>query len=374
MFEQTHTLAVCRIWRAILITTLALMLQAGCARSHMDQGAVASTAGNAVMKEEMRGRAGYDMPYDTVPAEAAPAPAMAPSGGDLSSGPTSSLGQTEAATTSMPDGKPVAGGSLASIKIDDWFLPQAYAADNAPDERYLIRDATLSLDIDNYDESAKQVASVADKHGGLVTDSSMEKYGDGTRTGWVKVRLPAENFFAAWEEFKALGEVKNQQVTSQDVSNQYISTVSRLKVLQTEQETLQTMLKEALAVQRSRGLGEAYSVLLQTQQRLSEVSYEIQNNEDQLSQLADQITRSTITVNLTERAAYQAEEWNWGYGETLAGAKKDLMLKWRGFLQGVIYFFVSGWTGLLPWAILFIIGWFVYKRVIRPRLKRRAKT
>ena len=261
-------------------------------------------------------------------------------------------------------------GAGFEINIDDWLMPKAYAAEAIPDARYLIRDGDLELSVESFDQAAREISAVAEKHNGIVTDSSMEKYGDGSRTGWVKVRVPAEEFFAAWEELKGLGEVENQNVSSQDVSTQYISTVSRLKVLNTEQDTLENMLKDALEVQRTRGLGEAYSVLLKTQQRLSEVSYEIQNHEDSLAQLADRITNSTITVNINEQVAYITDEWDWGYGETMANAKKDLRIKWRGFVQGLIFFFVSGWTTLIPWAIILVILWLVYRRAILPRIRR----
>ncbi len=314
-------------------------------------------SGSAMQDEKAATSEGFAMaPMEAPAAEAAMAP-----------------GSTNVATSST--GAPLgtaqpANGNAVSFNFDDWLMPKAFAAEAIPDARYLIRNGDLALNVESYEKTAADVGQVAEKHQGIVTDSSMEKFGDGTRTGWIKVRVPAEEFLATWEELKGLGEVENQHISSQDVSTQYISTVSRLKVLHTEQETLRTMLQEALDVQRTRGLGEAYSVLLQTQERLSEVSYEIQNHEDSLAQLADQITNSTITVNLTEQAAYVADEWNWGYNETLANAQKDLRLKWRGFVQGIIYFFVSGWTALIPWALLLLIGWFIYKRIRAARAKR----
>ena len=79
-------------------------------------------------------------------------------------------------------------------------------------------------------------------------------------------------------------------------------------------------------------------------------------------------------MNLTEQAAYVADEWNWGYNESMANAQKDLRIKWRSFVQGVIYFFVSGWTALIPWAILLIIAWFIYKRIRAAMAKRGPRT
>jgi hypothetical protein len=129
------------------------------------------------------------------------------------------------------------------------------------------------------------------------------------------------------------------------------------------------MLDEALAVQRSRGLGEAYKVLLDTQSRLSEVTAEIQGVEDRVKALADQITRSTITLSLTENPKIPVntapDKFNWGLGATFNSAVRDLMETARGFTQGVIYFVVTlQWI----WWLLFFFAarwaWKYYKKVI----------
>ena len=229
----------------------------------------------------------------------------------------------------------------------------------------------MALRIDNYDKAEKAAADLADKMGGTVTDRQMTKNYDGTREGWVVLRVPASHFLDAWNQLRQIGEVTSENTTAEDVSTQYVSAVSRMKNLLKEQETLQGMLDDARQVQRTRGLGEAYKVLLDTQARLSDVTLELQTTQDTIDQLADKITRSSIKVTLSERAAYQSEEFTWGFGATLKAAYKDVLLGVKNTANALIYFVVTSvlW---LPWVVIVavVIWWIAAAR--RRRLKAKA--
>lgn len=259
--------------------------------------------------------------------------------------------------------------SRQQFDLDRWFSPAAYAADTKPAEQYLIRNGEMALSIESFDKASKAVSDVAGKYGGVVTDTNSQKSYDGTYSGYVTLRIPSQDFFNAWGELLKIGEVLNQNSSSQDVSQEYVAAVSRMKNLTAEQTTLQGMLADAREVQRTRGLGEAYKVLLDTQARLSDVTGELQSTEDQIAQLADQITRSTIKVTLTEKAAYQSQEFTWGVGDTLKAAWKSVLLGVKATINGLAYFIVTSilW---IPWVLLG--GWLIRLAWLRSRKKRPA--
>jgi len=264
------------------------------------------------------------------------------------------------------------GDTLGRIKT--WFSPAAYAADTNIDEKYLIRTGEVSISVGDFNKSIDEVYKVSDRLGGIVTDSEISNDGDNERSGWITVRVPNTRFFEAFNALSKLGEVQSQKVNSEDASREYIAAVSRIQNLKLEQDTLRKMLDQALAVQKARGLGEGYSILLDTQQRLSDVTGKIQETEDSLSQLADKITRSTIKVNLTQAEKYQSEQFTWGMGATFQESKKQLLGVVRGLGQGLIRFGVVGWLYLLPWIL---IGWVlfkVYRKYVAPKLVVEEKT
>ena len=134
------------------------------------------------------------------------------------------------------------------------------------------------------------------------------------------------------------------------------------------------MLDEALAVQRSRGLGEAYSILLDTQKRLSEVTAQIQATEDRIKALADQVTLSSVTINLREQPkpgeVVQDEEFNWGFGATLGNAFKDVKVIIRNTLNALLYFIITCWTWLLPLVFFFWLGRKLYRKYVAPQTRK----
>jgi hypothetical protein len=250
----------------------------------------------------------------------------------------------------------------SSLNVDRWFSPAVYAADTKPAEEYLIRNGDLLVLVQDYADAEKQAGQIAEKYDGVLTDSHMDRNSDGTRTGYVTLRVPAKSFLAAWGELAKLGDVQNQNVTTQDVSQEYVSAVSQMQNLLTEQQTLQGMLNDAREVQRTRGLGEAYKVLLDTQARLSDVSGQLRGVEDQIAQLADRITRSTIKLSISEKQAYQSAEFTWGFGDTSKSAWKSVVLGYKRAVNNAIYLTITAplWV---PWvAVLGVLFWLLFRR------------
>lgn len=305
-----------------------------------------------------------------------------PSGGmKRAASPAAPMDAETPAANGSPGGVSIVDSALEESglleQLDNWMLPRAYAEDHELDERYLVREGDCKLEVDDYRKAADEVMAIARLYDGMVSDSHSSKRGDDTTEGWIKLRVPGEKFFEAWADVKEVGEVYEENIMTQDVSQQYVGYVSRLKNLMAEQATLQKMLEEALAVQRSRGLGEGYSILLDTQERLFNVTAEIESTEDRMNALADRITRSTITVHLTEVKALPEqvkEEFTWGFGTTAGTAYKDLLKALRGAGQGFIYFIITCWTWLIPWAIVILIGRWIYLKWVKPWIAReRAK-
>ncbi len=340
----------------VVATVLLLgILNYGCAKHKELQSGIVLDSGM-----DKKGAAGYAVPPSTEEM-------LAQSSGNYDSQYRSSDGHAAPAADSSGDGKPSpkAPGKLSGDtleRIGTWFNPVVYAQDTQIDEKYLIRTGDISVELEDFSKGVEAVYDIADTYRGIVTDSDLRNEGDNVRSGWITLRVPNTQFFGAFKALGALGEVTNQTIGSEDVSRQYVAAVSRLRNLTIEQDTLRKMLDEALAVQRARGLGEGYKILLDTQQRLSEVTGQIQSTEDELSQLADKITRSTIKVNLVQATKYESEQFSWGMGATFEQSKKELLGVVRSIGQGLIRFGTVGWLYLLPWLL---IGFVLYRLIRR---------
>jgi hypothetical protein len=358
-----------------LILLLGLASLASCAsrsgRSENSMGMIALESGvdkKSMSSEEdyggqyrdQGGESGYAVTADMSPAQQgmpaddgrnSPAPEAPPSPGQ---------GTTPA--------EPPASGVASSIK--DWLNPSAWAQETALDESFIIRTGSIEMEIEDFDKSSAEVTTIAKRHGGIITDSQMQKYGDDMRVGWITLRVPSGKFQQCYDDLRAIGDVKVQSVSSEDVTTEFIAGVSRMEALRIEHQTLQGMLEDAREIQRSRGLGEAYSVLLDTQARLSTVTTELQTVENRVSSLKDRIQRSTISVNLSERViAPPIDEADWSIGATFERAKRDLQQGIDATLGGLVYFLVNG---LIWWIIWLGILWLVWIFMLRKLWRRFA--
>ncbi len=140
--------------------------------------------------------------------------------------------------------------------------PAAYAAQAPAGAEYLIYRGEMELAVKDYGAASDRILATAARYGGAVTDSKMAKTPDGVRSGYLTLRVPSRAFFTAWKELQGIGEIVPQSTAAQDASSDYISSASHIENLLKEQATLQGMLDDARAVQRSRGLGEAYKTML----------------------------------------------------------------------------------------------------------------
>jgi hypothetical protein len=302
----------------------------------------------------------------------------APGGGSGSMDKTAA--PEEPASTTAPADTSGNGGLIAGAlaaeglaeQVESWLLPRAYADDHNLNERYLIRTGECYLQVSDYEKAAAGVEAVAHKYGGMISNSNRSRDYDNTFSGHITVRIPAEQFFDAWDELKALGDLREESVSTQDASRQYVAQHSRLKNLMAEREVLEDMLADAQEIQRTRGLKEGYDYLLKTQERLFEVSGEIASTEDQLNALVDRIVMSTITVRLKEIASSLGEqvedtreEFRWDTGQTAGEAWRVLMRNTRGLVNGIVWFLITCWTWLIPLVIVLLILRAVIRRSIR---------
>jgi hypothetical protein len=335
------------------------LASSGHARMTLDSGVDKKTARPEEYNESAAETSGYDSNYREKGGE--PAASATPND-------ASAQAKDSYKLKSQLDSAP--GFSDPAGLLQTWLIPQAYAQDHKLDERYLKRTGSCSLQVDKYKDASDRLTALAITYGGMVSGVESSRGEDDSMGGVITLRVPSAKFAQAWADVLAIGKVLSEKVTTEDVSHDYLGYVSHMKNLLSEQAALEKMLSEALAVQRARGLGEGYKILLDTQERLFAVTGELESTEDSLNALADQITRSTLVVQLTERKQLPQQvtaDFTWGMGTTAAQAFQDLRVSLRGWGQGLVYFIITCWTWIIPWAIFFLLARWFYRRYMVPR-------
>ncbi|HEX8149623.1 MAG TPA: DUF4349 domain-containing protein [Pyrinomonadaceae bacterium] len=179
-------------------------------------------------------------------------------------------------------------------RTEDPAAPTQQGTNAAPAERKIIRNATLTLEVEQPGKALQRIASIAESRGGFVvtSDSRQQTGAQGERAYeiiTVELRVPAAQFDAALADIRAAGgNVTAQKITGKDVTEEYIDLEARLRT----QRALEAQLLEIM--KRAEEVADAVSV----QRELTNVRTEIERVEGRRRFLENQSSLSTISVTL----------------------------------------------------------------------------
>ncbi len=168
------------------------------------------------------------------------------------------------AATLAPSKNPSNAGSRASQPPASTPVPSTGdISSSSYQQRLVIKNASLEIVVDAPDQALQSISVLADQMGGYVVTSSLFKTmgssGNELPQAKITIRVPAQRLDEALVKIHALvknaeADISNENITGQDVTEEYVDQNSRLNNLQaTEkqlQQIMQTMTKteDALAV------------------------------------------------------------------------------------------------------------------------------
>ncbi len=162
------------------------------------------------------------------------------------------------------------------------------------EDRKIIRNAEITIEVPSTTDAQHQVTSIAETHGGFVVTSEAkqrESNDPAQRTLDIKlvVRVPSNQFGRAFDEIKKLaGNTPSENVTSQDVTEDFIDLEARIKT----QKALEVQFLEIM-----RGANKI-SDALEVQRQIAEVRTDIEKLEGRKRFLENRSSLSTINVNI----------------------------------------------------------------------------
>lgn len=221
-------------------------------------------------------------------------------------------------------------------------------------DRLIIRTGNLAIVVEDSEASALAIAQVADARGGWLVASDLYE-SSGAKRGSVTIRLPAEAFDATLAEIKDLAlEVRSENTSSQDVTEEFVDLESRLANLEATADRVRAFLDEARNVEEA----------LQVNQELSRLESEIEVIKGRMQYLSQSAAFSTLTVDLIPDELSQPIEIG---GWQPEGVAKDAVEALVTTLQGLVTLLIWGAILCLPLALLvglplFFLGRFFYRR------------
>jgi len=168
------------------------------------------------------------------------------------------------------------------------------------DNRKIIRNADVSLEVDSYDATYTKLADLAAAEKGFIASANTQKLANGKIQATVVVRIPPERFEAVITRFKEFGTVRHQNIGSEDVTKAYIDLQSRLA----SKQTLATRLSKLLA----EGKGNVKE-LMEVEVQLGATNEAIEKIVGEIKFYDNRIGLSTITLQIAEKDLGQPFEY-----------------------------------------------------------------
>lgn len=220
--------------------------------------------------------------------------------------------------------------------------------------RKIVYSSYISLESKKFDDDVAAVKELVASNGGYFENSSM--YGNleyGNRSANFTARIPSDKYQAFMNSVGDVGSLTSKNESINDITSSYVDVQARLKSLNTKLERLQELETNA----------ENVTELLEIEDRINDVQYEIESYTAQMKVYDDQVDYSTVNIDISEVATYTEVKadsaWNRfveAFGESFVG--------FITFLQNVVIILIY----MLPYIIIICIILFIIFR-----LRRKAK-
>jgi len=233
-----------------------------------------------------------------------------------------SVAEAPAAEPALPEGAPsdAVAGSLPSFA-----------------DRMLIRTADLALVVGDTQSALVHIRSIVGGLEGYVAGTSLWQ-ADNQMRGTVTIRVPAESFDAAMDQLKALAvEVQRENVSSQDVTEEYTDLSARLRNLEATETELLALLTDVR--ERMRNAEDVLAV----HRELTAIRGEIEQTKGRMQYLERLTALATINLELIPEEEVEIVAAGWQPGRTLQEALRALVNAGQFLVEAAI------------WVVIFIL-------------------
>ncbi len=149
---------------------------------------------------------------------------------------------------------PMPAAEMVSLDMEKEAFDRQSTGEESSANRIVIKNANLSIVVEDPSTAMEEIGSMAEKLGGFVVSSNLYKV---TKEGGIEVpeanltiRVPAETLDQTLADIKTLvadpeEDVLSENVSGQDVTRDYTDLESRLRNLENTEKQLQEILDQA---------------------------------------------------------------------------------------------------------------------------------
>ena len=222
--------------------------------------------------------------------------------------------------------------------------------------RKIIYDARIDLVVDSLNVTEQAISRLIEEHEGFLAESDQSSLALNQRRATWRVRVPVAHFQAFTNAVARLGEVRQNHVGSQDVTEEYMDLDARIRNKREEEKRLLKHLADSTG---------KLDDILAVEKELSRVRGEAEQMEGRLRFLADRSDLSTVTIEANEWKDYKppvAATFGTQVGRTFFKSVEALVEFGRALALVAV--------ALAPWIPLVVVGLLAIRWLIRHGQRR----
>ena len=153
----------------------------------------------------------------------------------------------------------------------------------------IIINCDLTIQTKEFDNTNNMLNELVNNYEGYIQTSSIYNY-ENRNDAYYTIRIPASSFNDFVNGTKEIGYVKSVNTSIDDVTDSYFDIEARISSLKAQKEKLDQMYSQCTTIDE----------IINVEQRLSEVQYEIDSYQATINNYDLLIKYSTINVSITE--------------------------------------------------------------------------
>jgi hypothetical protein len=275
---------------------------------------------------------------------------------------TAGVTTTAAAGQSGSDefaGAPSADGTFGPIAGSGGDVTGTLTALELANSQKVISDAQLQIEVETgkFQSAFEQALLIADRYGGYIISSGSQASGEegSMKSGTIAVRVPAASFSRALNDADKVGNVKNRQIQTQDVTEEYVDLQARITNSQAHVKALLDLLARAKTVDE----------ILQVQQVLTSAQQQLEELQGRLRFLDEHTSYSTITMAIYETGVVVTPVGEWGITKAFNDALHNLVKAMNSIVRGL--------GVMIPVLVLLAIIAYIVYRIVRASTRHRRE-
>jgi hypothetical protein len=222
--------------------------------------------------------------------------------------------------------------------------------------RYIAYQVTLTLEVKEFDSAKRQVTNIIQQIGGYVAQASSYDTPNQPRRASLTLRVPAAQLSTVLEQIRRLGRVTQEQLTSEEVTEQVVDLEARLRNARSTEQRLIDVLNNRTG---------RVTDILQVEREIARTRDNIERMEAQRQNLLRRVELATVTLTLAEELKAQLERAPFAAAARLRNAFIDGYRNFVDSALGLVIFLVRYGPTLLFWGLLGWLTWRGSRRLLR---------